>query len=266
MAYASSGIFWTSDVLKARVIPTLLYKDFGLVKGVRFDSWRHIGSPMQAIKVYNMRGVDELAFLDVAATPNARSPDFDLIDDLADDCFMPMAVGGGVRTLDDVRKLLQVGADKVVVGTAAVDTPTLVSDAAARFGSQCVVIAIDTTANYERTVVAVRCGTELTDLDPVDLARAVEAAGAGEILLTSIDRDGTMEGYDVQTISAVASAVTIPVIASGGAGTYEHMAEALTEGGASAVAAASMFHFTQQTPMEAKLYLKEKGFPVRLSA
>src|SRR5438105_12031418 len=130
-ASSSCGTSSPCDVLKIRVIPTLLYKDFGLVKGVRFDSWRHIGSPMQAIKVYNMRGVDELAFLDVAATPNDRPPDFDLIDDLADDCFMPMAVGGGVRTIEDVRRLLQVGADKVVVGTAAVDSPEVVSEAAA---------------------------------------------------------------------------------------------------------------------------------------
>jgi cyclase len=252
-------------VLKVRVIPTLLYKDFGLVKGVRFDSWRHIGSPMQAIKVYNMRGVDELVFLDVAATPNDRSPDFDLVDDLADDCFMPMAVGGGVRTVDDVRHLLQVGADKVVVGTAAVEQPSMVADAAARFGSQCVVVSIDTTAAGGDTIVAVRCGTVPTTRTPVDLAREMEQLGAGEILLTSIDRDGTMEGYDVETIAAVTEAVSVPVIASGGAGTYEHMAQALTEGGASAVAAASMFQFTEQTPMEAKRYLQQRGFPVRLS-
>jgi cyclase len=253
-------------VLKVRVIPTLLYKDFGLVKGVRFDSWRHIGSPMQAIKVYNMRGVDELVFLDVAATPNDRSPDFDLVDDLADDCFMPMAVGGGVRSVDDVRRLLQVGADKVVVGTIAVEHPQVVTEAAARFGSQCVVVSIDTMAVAGATVVAVRCGTVPVERDPVDLAREMEQRGAGEILLTSIDRDGTMEGYDLETIAMVAEAVSIPVIASGGAGTYEDMALALREGGASAVAAASMFQFTQRTPMEAKLYLQEKGFPVRLSA
>jgi imidazole glycerol-phosphate synthase subunit HisF len=253
-------------VLKVRVIPTLLYKDFGLVKGVRFDSWRHIGSPMQAIKVYNMRGVDELVFLDVAATPNDRTPDFDLIDDLADDCFMPMAVGGGVRGVDNVRRLLQVGADKVVVGTIAVERPQVVAEAAARFGSQCIVVSIDTTAVAGATAVAIRCGTVPVERSPVDLAREMEQLGAGEILLTSIDRDGTMEGYDVETIAMVSEAVSIPVIASGGAGTYEHMAVALREGGASAVAAASMFQFTQHTPMEAKLYLRQQGFPVRLSA
>jgi cyclase len=253
-------------VLKVRVIPTLLYKEFGLVKGVRFDSWRHVGSPMQAIKVYNMRGVDELVFLDVAATPNDRSPDFDLVDDLADDCFMPMAVGGGVRTVEDVRHLLQVGADKVVVGTAAVEQPEVISAASSRFGAQCVVVSIDTTLRGGENVISIRCGTVPVERSPVDLAREMEQRGAGEILLTSVDRDGTMEGYDLETIAAVSEAVSIPVIASGGAGTYEHMALALREGGASAVAAASMFHFTQQTPMEAKRYLQQRGFPVRLSA
>jgi cyclase len=252
-------------VLKVRVIPTLLYRDFGLVKGVRFDSWRHVGSPMQAIKVYNMRGVDELVFLDVAATPNDRPPDFELIDDLADDCFMPMAVGGGVRTVDDVRRLLQVGADKVVIGTAAVTTRVVVTDAARRFGSQCVVVAIDTAAgDGGRATVRVRCGREDTGLDPVELAVRMEALGAGEILLTSVDRDGTMEGYDLASLAAVSAAVSVPVIASGGAGTYEHMSSALGDGGASAVAAASMFHFTEQTPMEAKVHLRSRGFPVRL--
>jgi cyclase len=252
-------------VLKVRVIPTLLYRDFGLVKGVQFDSWRHVGSPMQAIKVFNMRGVDELVFLDVAATPNDRSPDFELVDDLADDCFMPMAVGGGVRTVDDVRHLLQVGADKVVLGTAAVDTPDVVGQAASRFGSQCVVVAIDTApVNGGGRQVLVDCGRRPTGQDPVTMAREMEALGAGEILLTAVDRDGTMEGYDLETIAAVSAAVSIPVIASGGAGTYEHMADALGQGGASAVAAGAMWQFTQHTPMEAKRHLRERGFPVRL--
>jgi imidazole glycerol-phosphate synthase subunit HisF len=201
----------------------------------------------------------------VAATRNDNGPDFDLVDDLADDCFMPMAVGGGVRDVDDVRRLLQVGADKVVIGTAAVETPDVLTKAASRFGSQCVVVSVDTKrGDGGDAQVWVRSGTQATDLDPVELCRRVESLGAGEILLTSIDRDGTMEGYDLDTIKQVSEAVSIPVIASGGAGTYEHMAEALGEGGASAVAAASIFHFTQQTPMEAKQHLRARGFPVRL--
>lgn len=251
-------------MLKVRVIPTLLYRDFGLVKGVRFDSWRHVGSAMQAIKVYNMRGVDEVAFLDVAATPNGSPPDFALVDDLADDCFMPMAVGGGVRTLDDFRRLLQVGADKVVVGTAALTAPEVVEKAAARFGTQCVVVAVDTAASAGADpTVRIRCGREDTGRDPVEVARQLELLGAGEILLTSIDRDGTMDGYDLDTLGRVCEAVSVPVIASGGAGTYEDMAAALAAG-ASAVAAASIFLFTERTPMGAKEHLRSQGIPVRL--
>lgn len=250
--------------LKTRIIPTLLHKDFGLVKGERFDSRRAVGSAMQAIKVYNLRGVDELVFFDVTATAQGREPDYALIDDLADDCFMPLTVGGGVHTIDHVRRLLEVGADKVAIGTAAVTSPGLVEAAAERFGVQCVVAVIDTRATEpdgpQRAWV--RAGTTPTDLDPVELAVRLEAAGAGEILLQSIDRDGTMVGYDLATIGAVAEAVSVPVIASGGCGTYNHMVEAL-HAGASALAAAAIYHFTEQTPMEAKLHLARAGFPVR---
>ena len=250
-------------MLKTRIIPTLLYKDFGLVKGEGFDSKRAVGSAMQAIKVYNLRGVDELVFLDVTATLQGREPDYDLIDDLADDCFMPLTVGGGIRTIDHVRRLLEVGADKVAIGTGVVEAPGLVEAAAEKFGSQCVVAVVDTHAMPDGPDRAwIRSGTEATDLDPVDLARSLEAAGAGEILLQSVARDGTMVGYDLATIGAVAAAVSIPVIASGGAGTYDHMVAAL-EAGASALAAAAIFHFTEQTPMEAKHHLAAAGYPVR---
>jgi cyclase len=248
-------------MLKVRVIPTLLHKSWGLVKGVRFDSRRAVGSPMQAIKVYNLRNVDELAFFDVTATAEQRGPDFDLVDELADECFMPLAVGGGIRTVDDVRGLLAVGADKVVIGTAAVEQPDLVREAAARFGAQCIVVSIDTMRDGS---VWVRSGTQRTDRDPVELARQMEVLGAGEILLQSVDDDGVMEGYDVDTIARVSAAVSIPVIASGGAGNFSHMVDALRVGGASAVAAASIFHFTEQTPMEAKQAIGAAGFPVRV--
>jgi cyclase len=250
---------------KVRVMPTLLYKDVGLVKGVQFDSWRRVGSAMQAIKVYNMRGVDELVFLDITATRDGRRPDFTLIDELADECFMPLTVGGGIRSVDDVERLLQVGADKIAINTAAVETPGLVRDLATRFGSQCVVVSIDARRHENGShEVFTHAATVATGRDPVSLAKEVEAAGAGEILLTSIDRDGTMTGYDVDLIRDVSAAVTIPLIASGGAGNYEHMAEALLQGKASAVAAASIFHFTPQTPLEAKQYLRERGVNVRL--
>jgi len=252
-------------VLKVRIIPTLLYCDFGLVKGERFDSQRVVGSAIQAIKVYNLRGVDELVFVDVTATIQGRRPDFELVDELANECFMPLAVGGGVRTIEDVRGLLQVGADKVSINTAAVENPSLVQAAAELFGSQCVVVSIDTKEEADGTSnVWIRSGTVPTGRDPVELAVEMAALGAGEILLTSIDRDGTMTGYDIDTIRRVSQAVTIPVIASGGAGSHVDMGRALIEANASAVAAAAMFHYTQQTPAEAKAYLKSLGLPVRL--
>lgn len=251
-------------MLKARIMPTLLFKDVGLVKGVRFDSWRRVGSVMQAVKVYNMREVDELVFLDVTATIQGRPPDFTTVDEIADECFMPLTVGGGVRTAEDVRQLLQVGADKVALNTAAITTPELIREIADRFGSQCAVVSIDAIrrpdGSYETCVQA---GRTPTGLDPVRVAVEVERRGAGEILLTSIDRDGTMSGYDVELVRQVASAVSISVIASGGAGRYEHMREALTAG-ATAVAAASIFHFTEQTPVQAKHYLRSHGISVRL--
>jgi cyclase len=251
-------------VLKVRIIPTLLYRDFGLVKGVRFDSQRAVGGAMQAVKVYNLRGVDELVFLDVRATIQGRPPDFELIDELADECFMPLTVGGGVRTLDQVQGLLRVGADKVSVNSAAVEDPSLVRLAADRFGSQCIVVSIDCrTAGDGSYRVCTRSGTVQTDLLPEAFASRMEEFGAGEILLTAVDRDGTMEGYDVELIRRVVDSVSIPVIASGGAGSYQHMEAALAEGGAMAVAAAAMFHFTEQTPAGAREYLGVKGFPVR---
>ncbi|MHB8621522.1 MAG: imidazole glycerol phosphate synthase subunit HisF [Chloroflexota bacterium] len=236
----------------------------GLVKGIAFDSWRRVGSAMQAVKVYNMREVDELVFLDISATLAGRSPDFDSVDDLADECFMPLTVGGGVRSVDDVRRLLSVGADKIAVNTGAVECPGLIRQIAGRFGSQCVVVSIDYRRSEAGCEVFTRAGTQGVAMDPVTLAKRVEEEGAGEILLTSIDRDGTMAGYDLETLRRVADAVAIPVIASGGAGSYEHMAEALQEGRASAVAAASMFHFTEGTPLAAKHFLAAEGFNMRL--
>jgi cyclase len=252
-------------MLKTRIMPTLLFKDVGLVKGVSFHSWRRIGTAMQTVKVYNMREVDELVFLDITATRDGRPPDFDTVDELADECFMPMTVGGGVRTLEHVRRLLKVGADKVVLNTAAVEISSLIKESASQFGSQCVVVSIDYKKLKDGTYeVYTYSGTRPTGINPVSLAQEVESMGAGEILLTSIDCDGTMKGYDIELTRRVSESVSIPVIASGGAGNYEHMAKILRETKVSAVAAASIFHFTQQTPLEAKRYLKERGFRVRL--
>jgi imidazole glycerol-phosphate synthase subunit HisF len=250
-------------MLKTRVLPTLLFKDLGLVKGVGFDSWRRVGTVTQAVKVYNMREVDELVFVDITATRDDREPDFETVDDIADECFMPLTVGGGVKKIEHARKLLRVGADKVALNTAAVETPELVSHLANEFGAQCVVVSIDFKKVGGRYEVYTRCGTHPTGLDPVSHAKRVAELGAGELLLTSVDRDGTMTGYELDVIRDVSRAVSIPVIASGGAGNYEHLAAAVIEGGASAVAAASIFHFTEQTPLEAKAYLRTRGISVR---
>jgi imidazole glycerol-phosphate synthase subunit HisF len=251
-------------MLKVRVIPTLLYRDGGLVKGTSFDSWRPVGSPMQSIRVYNLREVDELVLVDITATREQRDPDFDAIDGLADYCFMPLTVGGGVRSLAHVRRLLQVGADKVALNTAAVENPTLIREIADRFGSQCVVVSIDAKRVGDAHRVFTHSGTQATELTVRELARKVEQMGAGEILVTSTERDGTMTGYDLDLIREVSEAVSIPVIAGGGAGSYADMLAAIKDGGASAVAAAAMFHFTQHTPREAKQFLASHGVPVRL--
>jgi cyclase len=252
-------------MLKVRVMPTLLFKDLGLVKGIRFNSWRRVGSVMQAVKVYNLREVDELVFLDISATSERRSPDFETVDEIADECFMPLTVGGGVREVEHARKLLQVGADKIALNTAAIEYPGLVRELAEELGSQCVVVSIDVkqqaNGSYE---VFTHSGTFATGKDPITWSQEVEQLGAGEILLTSIDRDGTMKGYDLGVTRRLSEAVSIPVIASGGAGNYEHLASVLIEGKASAVAAASIFHFTQQTPLEAKKFLRDRGIKVRI--
>ena len=250
-------------MLKVRVIPTLLMREVNLVKGPAFDSWRAVGSPMQSVKVFNRRDVDELVLLDIGATPAGREPDLDMVATLAQECFVPLTVGGGVRSLETIRQLLLVGADKVAINTAAYLDPALVTEAADRFGAQCVVVAIDyRTHDDGRRECFSHCGTLATGRDPVDWAREAERLGAGEILLTAIERDGTMEGYDLAAVETVSAAVSIPVIASGGAGSYTDMASAV-QAGASAVSAASLYLFTQATPLEAKAHLAEVGIPVR---
>ena len=252
-------------MLKTRVMPTMLYRDFTLVKGRSFDSWRRVGSAMQAIKVYEMRRVDELVFLDISATIQSREPDFELIDDLADECFMPLTVGGGIRSVEQVRRMLLAGADKVAINTACIEHPNLIAEIADQFGSQCCVVSIDYRRDSDgRREVYIQAGSVPAAVHPVDHAKRCEDLGAGEILLTSIEHDGSMTGYDIETLLEVTEAVRIPVIASGGCGSYADMDEVLSQGGASAVAAASIFHFTEMTPLEAKLYLKEQGHQVRL--
>lgn len=252
-------------MLKVRVIPTLLWKQFGLVKGVGFDSWRRVGPVLPAIRVYNQRDVDELILVDIVAQGTGDEPDFESIDDFGQDCFVPLTVGGGITRLDQVQRLLRAGADKVSVNSAAYENPALITEIAARFGAQCVVASIDVRADANGGWSCFsHAGRTQAGREVVAWAREVEDRGAGEILLTSIDRDGAMEGYDLPLIEAVANAVRIPVIASGGAGNYGHMIEAVEQAGASAVAAASIFHFTEQTPAEAKAALAAAGIPVRM--
>lgn len=251
-------------MLKVRIIPTLLWKGFGLVKGVAFNSWRRVGTVLPALKVYNARDVDELILVDITASQDGRVPDSESIADLSAECCVPLTVGGGISDIEQIVALLHAGADKISINSAAFRTPELIDFAAARFGSQCIVVSIDARRDDDGSYSAFsHSGTNDTQKDPVAWAREVASRGAGEILLTSIDRDGTMQGYDLNLIQQVVSCVDIPVIASGGAGTYQHMIEAINQAGASAVAAASMFHFTEQTPAGAKQALQSAGIPVR---
>jgi cyclase len=251
-------------MLKVRIIPTLLWKSFGLVKGESFDSWRQVGSVMPSIKVYNSREVDELILLDILTTEEDREPDYDSISDFSDECFVPLTYGGGVKSIEIIRKLLLSGADKVAINSYSYQMPELIREASERYGSQCIVASIDVKKNDQGDYECYsHSGQKPTGQDPVVWASKIEKLGAGEILLTSIDRDGTMLGYDIELVEQVSSAVRIPVIASGGAGEYEHMLDAIRTGGASAVAAASIFHFTEQTPAEARDFLAENSIPVR---
>ena len=251
-------------MLKTRVIPTLLLKEHTLVKDRKFVSERPIGTLLPAIRVYNSRDVDELVILDVAATRLGRGPDLQQIEHVASEVRVPLAIGGGVRSVADFEAILQAGADKIVVNSAVFDNPSVVAGAADRFGSQCVVVSIDVVRDASGVLMCFsHCGTRNSNITLAEHIRTVEAHGAGELLICSIDRDGEMSGYDLEVLEIASSVATIPVIASGGCGTYEHMFEALVSHGASAVAAGSMFQFTEQTPLGARTYLAARGLHVR---
>ncbi len=246
------------------MIPTLLWKNFGLVKGIGFDSWRRVGPVLPAIKVYNARDVDELILVDITASQEGADPDHDSVNDFSEECSVPLTVGGGITSLDQILSLLHAGADKIAINTMAYSNSALIEAAASRFGTQCVVASIDVRRFEDgRYSCFSHSATVETGRDPVEWARELTDRGAGEILLTSIDRDGTMLGYDLDMVERVARAVDVPVIASGGAGNYQHMIDVVQQAGASAVAAASIFHFTEQTPAGAKLAMQAAGIPVR---
>ena len=256
-------------MFKVRLIPCLDVKDGRVVKGVNFVNLRDAGDPVEAAKAYDAAGADELCFLDIAASHEERAILLDVVTRTAEACFMPLTVGGGVRTAEDVRTLLASGADKVSINTAAVQRRALVKEAAEKFGDQCIVVAIDAkkvSAPGERArwEIFTHGGRNPTGLDAVAYAKEVVALGAGEILLTSMDRDGTKSGYDIALTRAVADAVTVPVIASGGAGKLEHLVEGIRDGGATAVLAASIFHFGEFTIAQAKQHMAKAGLPVRL--
>ena len=258
-------------MFKVRVIPCLDVKDGRVVKGINFVNLRDAGDPVEAAIAYDAAGADELCFLDITASHENRDTIYDVVTRTAEACFMPLTVGGGVRTVDDIRRLLTCGADKVSINTAAVSRRAFVKEAAEKFGDQCIVVAIDAKKvskpdDTDRWEIFTHGGRNPTGIDAVEYASEVVALGAGEILLTSMDRDGTRKGYDIPLTRAVADAVTVPVIASGGVGSLNHMVEGIRDGHATAVLAASIFHFGEHSVREAKAYMAKAGLPMRLDA
>lgn len=249
-------------MLSKRIIPTILCRGRQMVKGTQFNPWRSVGLAAQAVRVHQMRSVDELVLLDVAATEEHRTPDLQLVSELADACFMPLTVGGGVRSTQDLQMLLRCGADKVVIGAEAYRNPRVLSACAAVAGRQAIVAAVDV---HQDGSVRPNGDPMAIGIDALDLASTYARLGAGEILLTSVPREGTMQGYDLELIARVARAVPVPVIAHGGCGSYEHMRQAI-EAGADAVAAGAFFQFTDATPLEAARYLQEHGIETRIPA
>ena len=252
-------------MLSVRIIPCLDVRDGRVVKGVNFVNLVDAGDPVEQAKAYENQGADELVFLDITASSDNRAIMRDVVERTAGECFMPLTVGGGLRTLEDIRLMLNAGADKVSLNTSAITNPNLVSEASAKFGNQCIVVAIDAKREGDgRWNVYTHGGRNRTELDAVEWAKEVEHRGAGEILLTSMDCDGTKDGYDIALTRAVSDAVKIPVIASGGAGNLKHLVDAVKLGGASAVLAASIFHFGTYTIEQAKREMRAAGLPVRL--
>ena len=252
-------------MLKVRIIPTLLYKDFGLVKGIGFDSWRRIGPVLPAVKIFNSREVDELILLDITSTNKGIDPDYQSIIELSKFCIVPLTVGGGINKIEQVDRLIEIGADKVSINSASYENPQIIRNVANRFGKQCVVASIDVRFENNEWICYKNSGLTRTNKTPLAWAKELESLGAGEILITSIERDGLMKGYDQELITLLTTNLRIPVIASGGAGPFDDLYVAVAESKASALAAASIFQFTENTPNDIKNFLSSKDIPVRLN-
>ena len=251
-------------MLKNRIIPCLDVKDGRVVKGINFVDLKGAGDPVEQAKIYSKSGADEICFLDITATNEKREIIYDVIKRTSENCFVPLTVGGGVKSLEDINKLLISGADKVSINTAAVNDKDLIKKSSKKFGSQCIVVAIDAKQKNDNWEIYTHGGRTETGIDAIDFAKKMEDNGAGELLITSMDRDGTQKGYDIKLISEIEKNVNIPIIASGGVGNLEHLFEGVKYGKASAILAASIFHYGKHSIKEAKQYLDSKGIPVRI--
>ena len=251
-------------MLKNRIIPCLDVKNGRVVKGINFVDLKDAGDPVEQAKIYSDGGADEICFLDITASNENRETIYDVVKKTSKKCFVPLTVGGWVRSIEDINKLLNCGADKVSINTAAVKNPDVIIESSKKFGSQCIVVAIDAKKNNEKWEVFTHGGRNKTGIDALDFAKKMEDCGAGELLVTSMDRDGTQVGYDIDLMSKISTTVNIPIIASGGVGNLDHLVDGIEKGKASAVLAASIFHYGKHSIKEAKEYLDSKGIPVRI--
>ena len=251
-------------MLKNRIIPCLDVKNGRVVKGINFVDLKDAGDPVEQAKIYSDGGADEICFLDITASNENRSTIYEVVKKTSEKCFVPLTVGGGVRSIKDIHKLLKCGADKVSINTAAVQNPKIVMESSLKFGSQCIVVAIDAKKKDDKWEIFTHGGRNKTGIDAIEYAKKMENNGAGELLVTSMDRDGTQIGYDIELIKKITSSVNIPVIASGGVGNLDHLVDGIKKGNASAVLAASIFHYGTHSIKEAKQYLDSKGIPVRI--
>ena len=251
-------------MLKNRIIPCLDVKNGRVVKGINFVDLKDAGDPVEQAKIYSDGGADEICFLDITASNENREIIYDVVKKTSKKCFVPLTVGGGVRSIDDVKKLLNFGADKVSINTAAVQNPEVVVESSKKFGSQCIVVAIDAKKNADKWEIFTHGGRNNTGIDAIEFAKKMEKNGAGELLITSMDRDGTQVGYDIELMSTISSKVNIPIIASGGVGNLDHLVDGIKLGNVNAVLAASIFHYGKYSVKQAKEYLDSKGIPVRI--